>query len=93
MKMKLFHPGNQNKSPNHQRVHALSEIAYTCVDFSAAVLFVIGSYFFLKEIETNLANWCFLIGSIFFGLRPTIKLVRELCYINLKQPNSTKEQE
>jgi hypothetical protein len=27
--------------------------------------------------------WFFLIGSIFFGLRPTIKLVREFAYLRI----------
>lgn len=79
--MKLFHPDNHTQSVKHKKIYAVCELAYTFVDFSAAAMFVIGSVLFFKESTTYVATWLFLIGSIFFGLKPTIKLIRELCYI------------
>ncbi|WP_352950748.1 YrhK family protein [Roseibium sp. SCP14] len=51
------------------------------VDFSAAALFVVGSILFFKESTTYAGTWLFLVGSIMFGLRPTIKLLREFAFI------------
>ena len=81
--MTIFHPGNSMLSSRHQKIHALCEIAHTAVDFSAAALFVVGSILFFYPKTTDVGVWFFLIGSIFFGLRPTIKLVRELAYLRL----------
>ncbi|MEP2474653.1 YrhK family protein [Roseobacter sp.] len=81
--MKLFHPDNCKRSDAHKRIFASCELAYTAVDFAAALMFVVGSILFFKESTTYVATWLFLIGSIFFGLRPTIKLYRELAYLKL----------
>lgn len=81
--MKLFNPDNHTKSEQHKRIYALCEMAYTAVDFSAAALFVIGSILFFNERTTYVATWLFVIGSILFGLRPTIKLYREVGYLRL----------
>ena len=61
----------------------MCEIAYTVVDFSAAALFVIGSFLFFDESTTYVATWLFVVGSVLFGLRPTIKLYREITYFRL----------
>jgi len=58
-------------------------LAYTLVDFLAAAMFVIGSILFFEPETTTAATWLFLIGSIFFGLRPTITMIREIAYIRL----------
>ena len=81
--MNLFNPDNHNKSENHKRVYAMCEIAYTVVDFLAAALFVIGSILFFKESTTYFGTWLFVVGSVLFGLRPTIKLYREIAYLRL----------
>ncbi|MCB1344100.1 MAG: YrhK family protein, partial [Rhodobacteraceae bacterium] len=59
------------------------EIAYTFVDFSAAGLFVVGSILFLSPATTYAATWLFIVGSVFFGLKPTIRLIRELKLVSL----------
>ncbi len=82
--MKLFNPTNHTRSAAHQKVYAYCELAYTIVDFSAAVLFVIGSILFFSAAETYVGTWLFLMGSILFGLCPTIKLIRELAYLRIK---------
>lgn len=81
--MRLFHPDNRNRSDEHKRIYALYELAYTINDFGAAVLFVVGSVLFFSEDTTRMATWLFLIGSIMFGLRPAIKLARELKYLKM----------
>ena len=81
--MSLFDPENSTRSKQHKKIYALCEIAYTVVDVSAALLFVIGSILFFYPKSTDVGIWFFLIGSIFFGLRPAIKLVRELVYLRL----------
>ncbi|MCA9473383.1 MAG: YrhK family protein [Nitrospirales bacterium] len=79
--MKLFNPDNASRSEKHKKIYAFYALAYTIVDFSAAVLFIVGSILFFKQSTTYAATWLFLIGSIFFGLRPTTTLLRELAYI------------
>ena len=81
--MKLFNPDNRNLSDRHKRIYAYCELAYTLVDFSAAALFVIGSILFFSDSTTYVGTWLFLVGSVLFGLRPTIKLVREISYLRL----------
>ena len=81
--MKLFNPENHTRSAAHKRVYAYCEFAYTIVDFSAASLFVIGSILFFSASTTYLGTWLFLIGSVLFGLRPSIKLCREFAYLRL----------
>ncbi len=77
----LFNPDNHTRSERHKKIYAYCELAYTVVDFSAAALFVIGSILFFNDATIIIGTWLFLIGSIFFGLRPTIKLFREVAYI------------
>ncbi|MGI9370373.1 MAG: YrhK family protein [Ruegeria sp.] len=77
----LFNPDNHTRSERHKKIYAYCELAYTVVDFSAAALFVIGSILFFNDATVFVGTWLFLIGSVFFGLRPTIKLFREIAYI------------
>ncbi|MBB4305405.1 hypothetical protein GGD81_004482 [Rhodobium orientis] len=81
--MTLFDSRNRSKSPRHERIYALYEIAHTCVDFLAAVLFLVGSVlFFWKSLE-NPAIWCFVFGSLFFLAKPSLRLARELQYLSM----------
>lgn len=81
--MSMFHPANPGKSDAHQRVHAACELAITIVEFLAALFFIIGSIMFFYESLVYTGTWLFLIGSIFFATRPSIKVVRELKYLAL----------
>ncbi len=81
--MKLFHPANRTCSDRHAEIWAAYEIAHTLIDFTAAGLFVIGSALFFFPSTTYAATWLFLIGSIFFGLKPTVRLIRELRLVSL----------
>lgn len=81
--MKLFNPDNHTRSAEHKKIYAYCELAYTLVDVSAAALFVIGSVMFFGETTTYMGTWLFLVGSVLFGLRPTIKLYREFAYLRV----------
>lgn len=76
--MKLFNPGSHVRSAENDRIYAIYELIYTIVDFSAAVFFTIGSVFFFWEDTTFFATWLFLLGSLCFMLKPTLRLAREL---------------
>ena len=78
--MAIFDPANHTRSDTHRRIYVWHKIAYTTVDFLAAVLFIVGSILFFDERTTYAGTWLFLIGSIFFALRPTTTLVREVAY-------------
>ncbi len=79
--MGLFAPGNTSRSPRHEWLYAAYEVAFTAVDFLAAFLFIAGSaMFFFPELET-IAIWFFLVGSVCFALKPTLRLARELHYL------------
>ncbi len=76
--MRLFQHHNRQDSAESRRVYAMFELAYTITDFTAASAFLIGSIlFFWAEYETA-AIWLFVIGSICFCLKPTLRLIREI---------------
>jgi len=81
--MKLFNPDNGTRSAEHKRIYALFEVAYTINDFGAALLFIIGSVLFFGDSTTEAGTWLFLVGSLMFGLRPAIKLAREVKYLSM----------
>ncbi|ETX14158.1 N-acetyl-gamma-glutamyl-phosphate reductase [Roseivivax halodurans JCM 10272] len=76
--MKLFRHETRQQSAETRRLYARYEVAHTIVDFLAAFLFLVGSVlFFWKALETA-AIWCFVIGSVFFCVKPTLRLAREI---------------
>ncbi|QIE40834.1 YrhK family protein [Meridianimarinicoccus aquatilis] len=76
--MKLFRHHTRELNANTRRVYAAFEIAHTAVDFAAALSFLVGSIlFFWAEWETE-AIWLFVIGSVFFMMKPTLRLIREI---------------
>lgn len=81
--MRFFNPDNHSLTDEHKRIYALCEVAYTTVDFLAAALFVMGSFLFFNESTATAGTWMFVVGSVFFGLRPTIKLYREIRYLQM----------
>jgi hypothetical protein len=81
--MKIFNPDNHTRSAEHKKIYAYCELAYTIVDVSAAALFVIGSFLFFSAATTYFGTWLFVVGSVLFGLRPTIKLYREFAYLRV----------
>ncbi|UYQ72404.1 YrhK family protein [Pelagibacterium flavum] len=81
--MALFDPNARNRSETHRRLYALYEIWYTTIDFGAALCFVIGSVLFFSASTQTAATWFFLVGSLLFAAKPTLRLVRELHYLKL----------
>lgn len=81
--MLLFNPENHTRSEKHKEIYAFYALIYTIVDFSAALLFIVGSILFFNQDTAYAATWAFLIGSIFFALRPTTTMLRELAYIRV----------
>lgn len=61
-----------------QQRHTFYQWAHLLVDFIAAALFVAGSILFLYPDLMRMGTWLFLFGSIFFALKPTLRLVRFL---------------
>ncbi|WP_108259108.1 YrhK family protein [Mangrovicoccus ximenensis] len=76
--MRLFERDHRQGGAEKRRLYAAFEIAYTAVDFLAAVLFVIGSVFFFFDSLMTAGTWLFLAGSLCFALKPPIRLWREL---------------
>ncbi|MEL6452972.1 MAG: YrhK family protein [Pseudomonadota bacterium] len=74
----IFEPPHHHRSPAWKRRYAMFEIAHTLVDFGAAVCFVAGSVMFFFDAWLRLGTWLFLIGSILFACKPTLRLVREV---------------
>lgn len=74
----LFDKNRRDQSAEHQRVYAGLELFYTAVDFAAAFLFIIGSIMFFSESWTHTGTWLFLTGSIFFAMKPALRVIREL---------------
>jgi hypothetical protein len=76
--MHLFRHENRQRTAGTRRLYAQYEIAYTIVDFCAAISFLAGSVlFFWNRFELE-AIWLFVIGSLCFTLKPTIRLAREI---------------
>ena len=79
--MSFFAPGNATKSDRHRHIYAFYELAYTLVDVAAAGAFITGSAMFFNEALKTQGTWCFIIGSAFFALKPTLRLIREVHYL------------
>ncbi|RAI04499.1 hypothetical protein DLJ53_03815 [Acuticoccus sediminis] len=75
----MFEPhSNQGMSPRERRIYAAYELAYTLVDFGAAASFIVGSVLFFWESTMVAGTWLFLVGSVLFAAKPSIRLAREL---------------
>jgi hypothetical protein len=83
MTMKLFDPGARDRTPETKRLYARYEIARTVVDFFAALAFIFGSVLFFWTDTQTPATWLFLIGSLCFALKPSLRLAREVHFLRL----------
>lgn len=61
----------------HGKVYGQYQKVYDGVDALAAIAFVIGSALFFSEKTQTAATWLFLIGSVFFAVRPLVHLARD----------------
>ena len=89
----LFDPRGSQRSSAHEQLYATIELTYTVVDFAAAGLFIIGSILFFSPEAKAPALWCFLIGSICFALKPTLRLIRQFRYLKLDKIESLAQDE
>jgi hypothetical protein len=89
--MQLFHPADNRESPSSDDVYAAYEVAYTIVDFSAAAMFVVGSVLFFWESTTFAATWLFLLGSLCFAAKPSIRMAREIHLLRLGKKHALAE--
>ena len=76
--MPLFSHENRERNAATRRVYAAYEIAHTAVDFLAAISFLVGSVLFLFSDYERPAVWLFIVGSVFFCMKPTLRLAREI---------------
>ncbi|MDX1809973.1 MAG: YrhK family protein [Sulfurospirillaceae bacterium] len=74
----LFDGSLHGVKVNKRKAYAVFEILYTAVDFMAAMAFTVGSVMFLYADLTYSAKWFFIIGSLLFAFKPTIRVVREI---------------
>jgi hypothetical protein len=86
--MKLLDPVLNDLTPRHVEIFWRYQVVRTAVDFGAAICFVVGSAFFFFASMTTPADWLFLLGSILFGIKPTIDMVRSLHLRRLPAPGS-----
>lgn len=84
--MKLFSQGLREASRTHEEIVRRYEIGRTVVEFLAAVTFIIGSAFFFYDSLIYAGTWLFLIGSVLFAVRPSIRLLLELHLARLPVP-------
>ncbi len=77
-RMKMFRNERRDNSEAHRRLYARFELAYTVVDFMAAFCFVVGSVMFFSPDWQTPATWFFVIGSLLFAAKPSLRLVREI---------------
>jgi hypothetical protein len=80
---KLFRHENRERSHETRKVYAAFELVYTCVDFGAAFCFIVGSVFFFYDSLMTAGTWLFLIGSVLFAVKPTLRLIREIKLISM----------
>jgi uncharacterized membrane protein YgdD (TMEM256/DUF423 family) len=74
----LFSHEARQQSAQARRLYARFEIAHTAVDFLAALAFLVGSILFFSPSTQYSATWLFVIGSLFFAAKPTLRLTREI---------------
>ncbi|MGK7651104.1 MULTISPECIES: YrhK family protein [unclassified Roseovarius] len=70
-------------SPKTRRLYAIFELLHTLADFVAAFSFLVGSILFLWSDTETAAIWLFIFGSVFFCLKPTLKLIREMKLLSI----------
>ena len=60
------------------RIRGVYESLSIANDFLAGILFLVGSILFFRESPMVAATWLFVLGSVLFVLRPSIRLVRRV---------------
>ncbi|MEW5422170.1 YrhK family protein [Amorphus sp. 3PC139-8] len=81
-----FNAGKFTASAAHRAIYRRYEIAYTSIDLLAGFTFLIGSILFFWKATETAAIWLFVVGSLFFFLRPLARIARELELARLPVP-------
>lgn len=89
--MKLFALENRTRSQRHRDIYAAFELAHTAVDLAAALLFVVGSCLFLQDAWRHVGTWLFVVGSVLFAVRPSLRFARELKYLSMGEGDALAE--
>lgn len=74
---KLFSYKNRQATNRHEMINKYYELTITVVEFLAALLFLVGSIFFFYDNLMHAGTWMFVMGSVFFIIRPAVRLIRE----------------
>ena len=74
------------KTEKHGQVYSRYQTLYDSVDAMAAIAFIIGSALFFSDSTKTAGTWLFLIGSVFFAIRPLIHLIRDMHMSRLPMP-------
>ncbi|MEM9781067.1 MAG: YrhK family protein [Pseudomonadota bacterium] len=82
----MFRPHLFAATPAHERLYGIYERIYTCIDVTAAWCFVIGSVMFFSEDWLTPGTWLFLVGSLCFAAKPTVRFLREYHLASLPLP-------
>ncbi|MEC9401498.1 MAG: YrhK family protein [Pseudomonadota bacterium] len=84
---KLFDHSLRTASQVHVETVRKYELYRTVVEFLAALTFLVGSVFFFYDSLMYAGTWLFVIGSVLFAVRPTVRLMLELRLANLPVPS------
>ncbi|WP_084421247.1 YrhK family protein [Henriciella litoralis] len=76
------------KTEQHGKVYHGYQRLYDGIDASAAIAFIVGSALFFSEATMVAGTWLFLFGSVFFGVRPVVHLVRDFHMARLPTPGA-----
>jgi hypothetical protein len=77
------------ETDRHSTVYGGYQRLYDGVDALAAIAFIVGSALFFREATQTAATWLFLIGSVFFAVRPLIHLARDFHMGQLSERRET----
>ncbi|MBW0090333.1 YrhK family protein [Pseudonocardia sp. KRD-184] len=73
----VFDPRSATASSQHREVYGRYQRIYTVVEFAAALAFVVGSVLFFFPSQQTPGTWFFLVGSVLFAARPTVRVLRD----------------
>lgn len=76
----LWRYHDPGETERRKQIYAAYELWYTVVDVGAAVSFLAGSVLFLSDATKTAGTYLFIAGSVFFLLKPAIRLMREARY-------------
>lgn len=73
-----FRPDLNAQSEEAKIFYARVEVAYTILNFVAAIMFLIGSIMAFWPSTGTVSTWMFIFGSIVFAIKPTLNAWREM---------------